>query len=58
MMAHERISDYVSQGGKRIRSQQLRRLPDSISARSSPNLLQEKACESRVGQVLTGFGLT
>ena len=39
MMAHERILDYVSQGGKRIRSQELRLLPDSISAASSHNLL-------------------
>jgi hypothetical protein len=42
MMAHERILDYVSRGGKRIRSQELRLLPDSISTASLHNLLQDK----------------
>ena len=41
--------------GKRIRSQKLRRLPAAISA-AIPR--RERTCESRVGPVLTGFGLT
>jgi hypothetical protein len=40
---HEQILAYVSQGGKRMRSQELRLLPAAISAASPHNLLQGKS---------------
>jgi hypothetical protein len=43
MMAHKRILDEVSQGGKRIRSQELKLLPDSIAIASPHILLQGKS---------------
>jgi hypothetical protein len=43
LTSHERILAYVSQCGKRIRSQELRLLPASISAASPHNLLQRKS---------------
>jgi anaerobic selenocysteine-containing dehydrogenase len=43
MMSHERILEYISPCGKRIRSQTLQLVLDSISAVSSRNLLQEKS---------------